>query len=243
VILLSLVLVLASLGLLVVGLAGASQMLVWASIGVSVAAGTCLAVAALQRRARTAGHPELTEPLDAPTAGESASGRAGVLPEPAAEPATTPPDTAAPVVDELGAPVAEAPPAGAGAPADQPPLGEAERPAEGYRDPPGEPPREDVSAPDALRVVGPGVVVHVVDGRPRYHLADCPHLTDREAVPLPLAEARDAGFTPCALCRPDSTLASRARHAATGATRPGAPGAPATQPPQAEPPVDDPGRR
>ena len=247
-ILLSLVLVLASLGLLVAGLAGASQVLVWASIAASVVAGGCLVVAALHRRTVAAGHPDLAETLDAPTAGESASGRVGMLPDPAArgsqaqapgvESATT-----ASVVDELGAPVAAAPPAAAGSPVDQPLLGAAQRPDEGYEDPPGEPPQEQVSAPDALRVAGLDVDVQVVDGRPRYHLADCPHLTDREAVPLPLAEAREAGFTPCALCRPDGTLARRARQATAGATRPGAPDAPTGQPPRGVPPTEDPGRR
>jgi len=51
----------------------------------------------------------------------------------------------------------------------------------------------------------------VVDGRPRYHLAGCRHLTGRETVPLPISEARETGFTPCAWCRPDSRLAQTAR--------------------------------
>jgi hypothetical protein len=244
VILLSLVLVLTSLGLLVAGLAGASQVLVWSSIVASVVAGACLAVAALQRRARASEHHELAEPLDAPNAGASASGRAGALREPAAEAlgapvaesAVAPVATATSVVDELGAPTTPAPPAAAGAPGDQPSL-EIHRPDEGYQDPPGEPPREEVSAPDALRVADLNADVQVVDGRPRYHLADCPHLTNREAEPLPLAEAREAGFTPCALCRPDATLA---RQATAGATRPGAPEAPISQPPRGEPPTEGP---
>src|SRR5262249_55491429 len=160
VILLSLVLVLGSLGLLVAGLAGASQVLVGASIAASVVAGACLVAAALHRRTVTAGHPDLTGPLDAPTAGESASGRGGVLPDPAAED-----------------PQALAPRAEPGTtPPGQSLLGAVERLDEGYQDPPGEPPQEEVSAPDALRVAGLDVDVQVVDGRPRYHLADCPHL-------------------------------------------------------------------
>jgi len=226
---LSFVLVLASLGLFVAGLAGASQVLFWASILASVVAGACLVVAALRRRTGAAGHLDLTEPLGAPTAGESAGGWVGMLPDPAA-----------PGPQARMGPQAQAPGAEPGtAPADQPLLGAAERPDEGYEDPPDEPPREEVPAPDALRVVGLDADVQVVDGRPRYHLADCPHLTDRETVPLPLAEAREAGFTPCALCRPDGTLARRARQATAGATRPGAPDAPTGQPP----PTEDPGRR
>jgi hypothetical protein len=55
------------------------------------------------------------------------------------------------------------------------------------------------------------VDVFVVDGRPRYHLVDCPHLAGREQIPLPVSEAREAGFTPCSLCKPDTTLAAKAR--------------------------------
>ncbi len=51
--------------------------------------------------------------------------------------------------------------------------------------------------------------VQVVDGRPRYHLADCPHLVGREHEPLPVAEAVELGFTPCAHCTPGTILLSR----------------------------------
>jgi hypothetical protein len=49
---LSLLFVLASLGLLVWGLLATSQVLVWGSLGASVAAGLCLSVSVLQRRGR-----------------------------------------------------------------------------------------------------------------------------------------------------------------------------------------------
>ena len=55
--------------------------------------------------------------------------------------------------------------------------------------------------PTARRVV-------VVDGRPRYHLAGCPHLVGREPEPLPVAEAVELGFTPCAHCAPATAAAS-----------------------------------
>jgi clumping factor A len=55
--------------------------------------------------------------------------------------------------------------------------------------------------------------VLVVDGRPRYHLADCPHLTGRSTEGLPVAEAVELGFSPCGLCRPvDRLVAAAARH-------------------------------
>lgn len=83
--------------------------------------------------------------------------------------------------------------------------------AQKYPDPPDEPPVEEVSAPDALRVVDLIDEVMVVDGRPRYHLSDCRHLLGRDIIPLPVREAREAGFTPCAWCTPDTRLAERAR--------------------------------
>jgi hypothetical protein len=213
VILLSLVLVLLSLGLLIAGLAGASQGLVWASILSSVVAGTCLALAVLQRRAA----PEETgedEPADAPAAGDGV-----VTSATGAVPYGTAPGSA----PESGSPwsAPDEPTLAVSVPAGEPAAG-----ADAYPDPPDEPPEEDVSAPDALRVTGLDTDVYVVDGRPRYHLQDCPHLADREVIPLPVPEAREAGFTPCSLCRPDTTLAGQARKAAGAAGRDTAKGTP-----------------
>jgi len=53
--------------------------------------------------------------------------------------------------------------------------------------------------------------VLVIDGRPRYHLAECAHLLGRESEPLPVHEAVELGFTPCDLCQPDSALLAEAR--------------------------------
>ncbi len=69
-----------------------------------------------------------------------------------------------------------------------------------------EPDEEVVSPADAQRVAGRDDDVLVVDGRPRYHLELCAALGDDETVPLPVSEAREAGFTPCARCRPDSHI-------------------------------------
>ncbi|MGY1593757.1 hypothetical protein ACI79D_17420 [Geodermatophilus sp. SYSU D00708] len=66
----------------------------------------------------------------------------------------------------------------------------------------GEPAEEDVEVTDLLLVVDLRDDVLVVDEHPRYHLAGCPHLGGRTAVPLPMVEARADGFTPCAVCRP-----------------------------------------
>jgi hypothetical protein len=48
--------------------------------------------------------------------------------------------------------------------------------------------------------------VWVIDGRPRYHLPSCTFLRGRGSEPIPLRQAVEDGFTPCALCDPDSAL-------------------------------------
>jgi hypothetical protein len=70
---------------------------------------------------------------------------------------------------------------------------------------------EDVEVTDLLMVVDLKDEVLVVDEHPRYHVAGCRWLAGRETIPLPLDEARTDGFTPCAVCSPDRTLAERAR--------------------------------
>lgn len=81
-------------------------------------------------------------------------------------------------------------------------------------DPDGEPAEEDTDAADLLVVTDLGVEVRVVDERPRYHLAACTWLAGRPTLGLPVSEARELGFTPCAVCTPDRTLA--AAHRAAG---------------------------
>ncbi len=73
-------------------------------------------------------------------------------------------------------------------------------------DPPDEPPIEQVAVADALRIAQLDADVLVIDGRPRYHRAGCPHLEGRQPMPLPVSTARRAGFTPCAVCQPDAAL-------------------------------------
>jgi hypothetical protein len=195
VIVLSLLLVLGSAASLVVGLATDNQVLIWASIGASVCAALVLAAAVMRRR-----QLDLAEPatVSATSSGSSTTG-----------------GTAAGLAHgrhhsgEAAVPVDPSVPSGISAP----PPTEVPPPDEpvSYPDPPDEPPEEDVSATDALRVIDLRDEVLVVDGRPRYHLAGCRHLTGRETVGLPISEARESGFTPCAWCRPDSRLAETAR--------------------------------
>jgi hypothetical protein len=79
-------------------------------------------------------------------------------------------------------------------------------------DPADEPLPQRIQPTDAVRVSRMTADVLVVDGRPRYHLADCPHLDGRDSEPLPVAEAVDLGFTPCGLCRPVDRLVAGAAH-------------------------------
>lgn len=80
-----------------------------------------------------------------------------------------------------------------------------------------EPGEEATDATDLLVVSDLSVEVLVVDEHPRYHLDRCTWLIGRETIPLPVSEARQLGFTPCARCGPDGTLAERHR-ASKGAT-------------------------
>jgi hypothetical protein len=79
-------------------------------------------------------------------------------------------------------------------------------------DPADEPPPQPIRPVDAVRIARMSTDVFVVDGRPRYHLAECPHLRGRQAEPIPADEAMELGFTPCSLCRPvDHLVADSAR--------------------------------
>jgi clumping factor A len=77
-------------------------------------------------------------------------------------------------------------------------------------DPDDEPLPQAVRPGDAVSVARMSAEVLVVDGRPRYHLAACPHLVGRLTEPLPVAEAVELGFSPCGLCRPVDRLVARA---------------------------------
>jgi hypothetical protein len=76
-------------------------------------------------------------------------------------------------------------------------------------DPADEPPPEPVLASEVGRLSQLGDEVIVVDGRPRYHLASCPHLAGRESQPLPVSEAIELGFTGCGECAAATTLLGR----------------------------------
>ena len=83
-----------------------------------------------------------------------------------------------------------------------------------------EPDEEDTDAADLLVVWELSDEVLVVDEHPRYHLARCSWPDAAATEALPVQEARELGFTPCAQCRPDATLA-RKRRAALAKQDPG----------------------
>ncbi|WP_424185620.1 hypothetical protein ACOBQX_27630 [Actinokineospora sp. G85] len=77
-----------------------------------------------------------------------------------------------------------------------------------------EPGEEATDVSDRLVVSELSDEVRVLDERPRYHLGSCAFLSGKPSLTLPVSEARQLGFTPCALCTPDSVLS--ARHRAAG---------------------------
>lgn len=84
-----------------------------------------------------------------------------------------------------------------------------------------DPAEEDTDAADLLLVAELTEPVLVLDEHPRYHLATCRWLAGWDEslrITLPLRKARELGFTPCARCTPDSTLAAEVRAARDGAS-------------------------
>lgn len=78
-------------------------------------------------------------------------------------------------------------------------------------DPPDEPAQQLVSPAEAARISRMSAEVIVVDGRPRYHVTGCSHLTGRSIEALPVSEAVELGFSPCARCEPNNALLAAAR--------------------------------
>lgn len=84
---------------------------------------------------------------------------------------------------------------------------------------------EDSDERTVAAAVATGADVFVVSGHPRYHLEECPAVTGNdEAETLPIGEARELGFVPCGVCRPDSEIAENAAlpHTSNGSSAPAA---------------------
>ncbi|WP_410810952.1 hypothetical protein [Micromonospora sp. 067-2] len=226
----SLLLILVAVVLLVLGLAGGSSFMLIISIAASLLAAVALVVGARQAAAnRATAEPGRTGRRQSATPRSAAQADPGVAygPPPGVPvqhvPTTVgtggtgwrqPPE---PPVDHVP-PVSPAPPFAAaptdgdvrlGAPtADEPPTDGDARPGAPTAD---EPTAQLLTPAEAARVARLPDPVEVVDGRPRYHLADCPHLVDQMPETLPVAEAVELGFTPCGDCAPATVLLADAR--------------------------------
>jgi hypothetical protein len=72
-----------------------------------------------------------------------------------------------------------------------------------------EPDEGPVTDQESIMVARLATEVLVIDGRPRYHVAECLHLLGRSVQRVPVREAVVLGFTPCAMCDPVARLLER----------------------------------
>ncbi|SCL18500.1 hypothetical protein GA0074692_0411 [Micromonospora pallida] len=200
----SLLLILVAVVLLVAGLVSGSSVLLITSIGASLLAAVALVVGARQAVAARAA----ADPTGATTRPRRRAPAAD-LRRPAGQTVPTQFVPAPEDADDSGWRQPPGSPVAVPEPATPPGSPVAVEPQDS--DPDDEPGVQEVAAADAARVARLDAEVLVVDGRPRYHLADCPHLLGREAEPLPAAEAVELGFTPCADCTPDTALLADSR--------------------------------
>ncbi|RBY88392.1 hypothetical protein [Blastococcus sp. TF02A-26] len=182
-------LVLAGLGLFVGGLATGTTSYYWGCVACCALAAVLLIAVRLWPRSRVAAAVEPEKARGAEVRSTSGSGTAAADDVPA---------TPAAPREAVAEPAAPARRGAHEAASDEAPSDE-------------DPGEEDVEVTDLLMVVDLRDQVLVVDEHPRYHLADCRWLRGRPTIPLPVAEARSDGFTPCGVCRPDRSLADLAR--------------------------------
>ncbi|SFQ32126.1 hypothetical protein SAMN05421810_106111 [Amycolatopsis arida] len=204
-----LILVLAALGGVVTALITADSLWAWISIALSALAGVVLFVDWLRRR--SAARPGTDHDADETTEPGEA-GDAEDAEDVTAEAADTEADAGETVkAGEFGEPEAAAKQQTALLPAagELRSVGESDEGA--GRVPDGEPAEEETDAADLLVVTELDDEVVVVDEHPRYHLTECDWLADRDIIPIAVSEARELGFTPCARCGPDATLAAAHR--------------------------------
>ena len=201
-----LILVLTAFGLLIAALTTAHTLWAWISVGISVLAAGLLVFDWLRGRRRVAATsgPRVA----ANHRGDEAESVEEAAPE-RAEP-VEPIEPVAPVEATTEIPPVEpvAKPVVAEASVEPAPETDGEEPDE---QPDQEPDEEATDAADLLVVSDLSVEVRVVDEHPRYHLAGCSWLSGKPTLPLPVSEARQLGFTPCARCGPDAVLAKKHR--------------------------------
>ena len=239
-ILLSLALVVASAATLAWGVFASSDPLIWVSLAAGLGAVALVAGSVVRHRRHlvpeaipdagpTAGSAAVgaasagVDPAPSPTpsrpvpAAPPAPPAAGPVSPPGTWPGV-PPDASPWTTSQPSRPETDARPGWTGpVPVPPPPADEAPAPAAPEPQAPpvddvaGEPGIERVEVRDALRVAQLDDEVLVVDGHPRYHLAGCPTLAGAGTVPLAVSAARRGGFTPCAVCAPDTALLTRSR--------------------------------
>jgi hypothetical protein len=212
-----LALVLAAFGLLIAALTTANTLWAWISVVVSVAAATLLIMDWVSGRRAKARTGEAVRPRAVTVGGSHHRRDEPSDEEPMADdfPPAPPPEPMSNLDFEPKVKL-ELPPGPAEArtvvtePVAEPP--EDDQTSIALQDDfVGEPGEEPTDASDLLVVAGLNVEVRVVDEHPRYHLATCVWLANRPTIPVPVSEARQLGFTPCARCGPDATLAARHR--------------------------------
>ncbi len=179
-----LTLVIVAFGLLIAALTTANTVWAWVSVAISVVAAALLIFDWARGRRRVAA---MSAPREVRTAERDEVEETGAAIEPPelVEATSEIPAAVDPVADQ---------------PAEEP------EPADDL-----EPGEEPTDAADLLIVSDLSAEVRVVDEHPRYHLATCTWLRTKPTIPLPVSEARSLGFTPCARCGPDATLAAKHR--------------------------------
>lgn len=193
----SILLILVALVFLVAGLTGGSGPLLIVSIAASLLAAVALVVGARQTASNRATADRRARRRGGPTTPGAAYGAPVVEPE---IPVQHVPPTAG-----GGWRQPPGPPSGSDLrPRPAPSPGTDEAPLD-------EPDVQQVRPEDEDLVAQLVTPVHVVQGRPRYHLATCSHLLDRLPSRIPAAEAVELGFTPCARCAPVTALLADAR--------------------------------
>lgn len=203
-----LALVVAAFGLLIAALTTANTLWAWISVVVSVVAAALLVTDWLSGR-RKARAGESAKPTVVTVGGARGDDR------PDRPDRQDPPDEfdEPEFADEEPPPSAVAPESDTEVTTHIEPVVAAEPAAAPVADTGGEPDEEPTDASDLLVVAGLDAEVRVVDEHPRYHLATCHWLGPRATIPIPVSEARQLGFTPCARCGPDAILAARHRAA------------------------------
>ena len=189
-------LVLVALVLLVIGLVGQGLTFVYASIAVSLAAFVFLLLGILQRR----GEPGAAPAVGAGGGPDRSRDDEGVTVVPAAATAATlaPPAEVSLAKPERGPEPERVP--------EPERMREPEPVAQEDPEPPVEDDGELLSDVDEAELDEIDTTVLVVPGRPRYHVDGCRYLYGKDVEEVHVLDAREEGFTPCGVCKPDAVL-------------------------------------